>query len=79
MTRRRHLHFSHPSPNVHLSLHLYVLEGLLAEPVLSKRSLAACDGALCGAVREDAVHAGLAHFVVAFGVHEEAHVGVQVA
>jgi len=34
---------------------------------------------LCGAVREDAVHAGLAHFVVAFGVHEEAHVGVQVA
>ena len=35
--------------------------------------------ALSGTVREDAVDAGLAHFVVAFRVDEEADRGVEVA
>lgn len=32
-----------------------------------------------GARREDAIHARLAHFMVAFRVDEESHAGIQVA
>lgn len=56
-----------------------VFERLAAETGFAQSAGAAGDGAGGGAVGEDAVDAGFAHFVVAFGVHEEAHGWVEVA
>ena len=67
------------SPDVDLAFDLQVFEGLFAETLFSEGAGAAGDGAGRGAVGEDPVDAGLAHFVVAFGVYEEAHIGVEVA
>ena len=56
-----------------------VIKGLFAETGFAEGACAAGDGAGGRAGAEDAVNAGFAHFVVAFGVDEEAHRGVEVA
>ncbi len=65
--------------DVDLALDLEVVKGLAAEAGFAEGAGATGDGAGGGAVGEDAVDAGFAHFVVAFRVHEEAHRGVEVA
>jgi hypothetical protein len=67
------------SAYVHLSLHLEILKCLGPELGLPQRARAACNRARRRPVAEYAVHARLAHFVVAFGVDLELHVGVEVA
>ena len=56
-----------------------VVESLFAETGFAEGACAARNRAGGGAGAEDAVHAGFAHFVVAFRVDEEAHRGVEVA
>ena len=68
-----------PPSNVDLTLDLQVFERLAAEPLFAKRAGAPSHGARSGTLAEDAIHAGLAHLVVAFRVHQKAHVRVQVA
>lgn len=61
-------HLSDPSSDINLPFYLYIIEGLLAEALFPKCAGTPCDRARGGALGEDAVHARLAHFVVAFWV-----------
>ena len=73
------IRLSDSSPDVDFALYLDVFESLLAETLLAQGASTAGDWARGGTLGEDAVDAGLAHLVVAFRVHEEAHVRVEVA
>ena len=77
--RGRGLHLSDPPSNINLPLYLYIVEVLLAEALFPKCASTSCDGARGRALGEDAVDTRLAHFVVAFGVDEEAHIGIEIA
>lgn len=72
-------HFSNPPSNVNFPLYLYIVEGLLAETLFPECAGTPCDWAGGGALGEDPVDTRLAHFVVAFWVDEEAHIGVEIA
>jgi hypothetical protein len=78
-SRCAHLRARHPPANVHLALHLKVLECLLPELRLSQCPCAARNGTRRWAVAEDAIHARLAHLVVALRVDLELHIGIEVA
>lgn len=74
-----YVHFADFRADITLPLDSDVLKSLGLESALPKRSPTACDWAWSWTLREDAVDAGLAHPMVAFGVDLEPHIGVQVA
>lgn len=73
------IHLHDPLPNVDLPFDTDILKGLLSESVLAQRLVATGYRTGRGSRREDAVHAGLAHFVIAFWIDEEPHVRVEVS
>lgn len=72
------IHLSDPPPDIYFPLNVDVPERLLPKSLLPQRPSTSCDGARSRSLREDAVDAGFTHLVVAFWVHQEAHVRVQV-
>lgn len=66
-------------PDINFALNVDVVKGLLAEPLFPQRASTPGDRTRGRTLGEDAVDARLAHFVVAFRVDEEAHVGVEIA
>jgi hypothetical protein len=70
---------SDSAPYVDFALDFQVLECLGAEFGFSKRTGASGDWTGRGAVAEYSVDARLAHFVVAFWIDFELHVGVEIA
>lgn len=71
--------FGDAPSDVDFTFDLEVFEGLLPEALQAEGAGAAGYGTRGGALGEDAVDARFAHFVVAFWVDEEAHVGAKVA
>lgn len=69
----------HAPPNIYFSLHSDIFERLLAELVLTQGLATSSNWTVRGTAREDAVHARLAHLVVAFWVDEKSHIGIQVS
>lgn len=70
---------SDPPSDINFPLYLYIIKGLLAEALFPECTGTPCNRARGGALGEDAVDTRLAHFVVAFWVDEEAHIGVEIA
>lgn len=68
----------HPAPDVDFAFYRKVAEKGGAEAFAAEGAVAAGIGALLGAFVEEAVDAGGAHGVIAFGVDEEFHVAVEV-
>ena len=75
----RNIHLHDPAPDIHLPLHVDVLKGLLAEPVLSQGLVTSRDGTVRRTGREYPVDTRLTHLVVAFGVDEKLHIRIQVS
>ena len=69
---------SYAPPDIHLSLNLQILECLRSELGLPQRPFAPCYRTRRRPMAKYAVHTGLAHFMVAFRIDEEAHVRVEV-
>lgn len=74
-----YVHLHDPPPNIYLPFYAYIVECLFPEAVLPQGLAAPRQRTGRGAGREDPVHAGLAHLVIAFWVYKEAHVRVEVA
>lgn len=69
----------HTPPDIYFSLHPDIFECLLAEPIFTQGLATSGYWTVCRTGGKDAVHARLAHLVVAFRVDEKAHVRVEVS